>query len=279
MVSAPLMVLLYDRTFLSGSFAKAWRQRWRLYLGLAATWIALGYLVLSSDNYNGTTGFRTNIAWQAYALTQLQAITLYLKLSVWPHPLVFDYGGSLVRSFSEVASSAFIVAVLLAGTLVALRRWPAVGFVGAWFFAILAPTSSVMPVVTQTMAEHRMYLPLAAVMVMITVGVFELGRDLLSRQQQRTFAWGVSGVLVMLLAMLTIRRNQDYQSELGLWQDTVAKCPNNPRARYNVGVALGRAGKLKDAIDCYEQALRITPRLRRCTLQSGRCAGPTEQAV
>ena len=38
MVTAPLIVLLYDRCFIAGSFREALRRRWGLYLGLAATW-------------------------------------------------------------------------------------------------------------------------------------------------------------------------------------------------------------------------------------------------
>ena len=45
MVSAPLVVLLYDRTFLAGSFREAWRRRWAYYLALAATWLLLAWLV------------------------------------------------------------------------------------------------------------------------------------------------------------------------------------------------------------------------------------------
>ncbi len=48
MVSAPLMTLLYDRTFLSGSFREAWRRRRLLYLALGGTWILLGYLVATA---------------------------------------------------------------------------------------------------------------------------------------------------------------------------------------------------------------------------------------
>ncbi len=163
MVSAPLIVLLYDRTFLTGSFTEAWRRRWRLYLGLAGTWILLGYLVVTTGNRAGSAGMGTGMAWTAYALTQFQAVAHYLRLSVWPHPLVFDYGTVLANGVGEVLPSALIVTALLIGTLVAVRRWPSVGFLGVWFFAILAPTSSVLPVTTQTIAEHRMYLPLAAV--------------------------------------------------------------------------------------------------------------------
>ena len=42
MVSAPLIVLLFDRTFVAGTFAAAWRQRWKYYVALSATWILLG---------------------------------------------------------------------------------------------------------------------------------------------------------------------------------------------------------------------------------------------
>jgi len=44
-VTAPVMVLLYDRTFVAGSFREAWRQRWRYYLGLAGTWLLLARLM------------------------------------------------------------------------------------------------------------------------------------------------------------------------------------------------------------------------------------------
>jgi Flp pilus assembly protein TadD/uncharacterized membrane protein len=259
MVSAPLIVLLYDRTFLSGAFAQAWRQRWRLYAGLAATWIPLGYLVASTSNRSGSAGFGTIVTWQAYALTQLQAIALYLKLSVWPDPLVFDYGTGLAHSFSEVASSAFIVAVLLVGTLVALRRWPALGFVGAWFFVILAPTTSVMPVVTQTMAEHRLYLPLAGVVALVVIGAFLLGQRLFRKQPGGVLACFSAGSVVFLFAHLTVQRNQTYHSGLAIWNDTVAKCPNNSRAQNNLGEALLEVGKVSDAIGHYEQALQIQP--------------------
>ena len=41
MATCPLLVLLYDRTFVAGSFAGAWRRRRGYYLGLAGTWLVL----------------------------------------------------------------------------------------------------------------------------------------------------------------------------------------------------------------------------------------------
>ena len=41
MVTAPVMVLLFDRVFLYGSWREAWAERRYLYGGLAASWIVL----------------------------------------------------------------------------------------------------------------------------------------------------------------------------------------------------------------------------------------------
>ncbi len=261
MVSAPLMVLLYDRTFIAGSFAEAWRRRGRWYAGLAGTWVVLGYLLVHTSGRGGTAGFDTIVPWSQYALTQCWAIGHYLWLSIWPHGLVLDYGMLVFRDPSEILPYMLLVVLLLAGTVVGLVYRPRLGFLGAWFFVILAPSSSVIPVASQTVAEHRMYLPLAAVIVILTVGAFVLGRKFLGTRPrpQVMLEWGIGGGLAVLLAILTIQRNRDYRTELAIWQDTVVKCPSNPRAHKNLGAALVRANRLPEAIAHYEEALRITP--------------------
>jgi tetratricopeptide (TPR) repeat protein len=254
MVSAPLIVFLYDRTFLSGSFAEAWQRRSRLYLSLAATWILLGYLAISTGTRGGTAGTAT-VPWQAYALTQSHAIAQYLRLVFWPHPLIFDYGDALATSAREVVPGGLLIIALLIGTIVAVRRWPSIGFLGVWFFAILAPTSSVLPVASQTIAEHRMYLPLAAVIAVVVPGTFEIGKRLLRPQQGVVLGC----FMVAVLTVLTIQRNRDYASDFLIWQDTAQNRPNNPRAHQNLGLALEKIGRPADAIVQYGQALRLKP--------------------
>ena len=150
MVSAPLMVLLYDRTFLAGSFREAVRRRYGLYLALAATWLLLAWLVADAAGRGGTAGFGLGVGCWAYLGTQLGAIVHYLRLSVWPSPLVLDYGDGLAQTAAEIVPYAIVVGLLALATVAALWRWPKAGFLGACFFGLLAPTSSIVPVVTQT---------------------------------------------------------------------------------------------------------------------------------
>jgi tetratricopeptide (TPR) repeat protein len=252
MVTAPFMVLLYDRTFVAGTFRTAWdRRRWS-YLSLAATWLLLGWLVLGhgAADRGGTCGFASDVTWWKYLCTQAEAIILYLKLSVWPNPLVVDYGTYVAHNPAVIVPSFFFLAILGVATAVALWRRPVLGFLGVWFFAILAPSSSVLPLVTQTIAEHRMYLPLAAAIALGVVGL----HGLFDR------SWlAVAAVVAVAFCALTIRRNEDYRSVLSIWADTAAKRPDNARAQFGLGGALLRAGRAADAIPCYERALRLNP--------------------
>ena len=250
MVSAPLVILLFDRTFVSGTFRAAWWARRGTYVALGATWSLLLLCVLSTGNRGSTAGFTTDVTVWLYALTQCYAITRYLGLVFWPSPLVLDYGGGVAAGIGEVWPYILALVALLAATILALRRWPKVGFLGVVFFAILAPSSSVVPVATQTIAEHRMYLPLAAVVAGLVVGLYRFGKG-------RSFVF--VGIIAIALGVVTFNRNSDYQSVLTIWKDTVDHRPQNSRAFYSYGTALSEAKKYREAIDIFERALELSP--------------------
>ena len=248
--TAPLLVLLYDRTFVAGSFREAWRRRGGVHVALAATWLPLAGLVASAGwDRNGTSGFDVGITPWAYWLTQFEAVTRYLWLSVWPHPLVFEYGTFWVTRSTQVTLYALVVVVLAVVVLVALWRRPVPGFLGAWFFVILAPTS-VMPGRIQMIVEHRMYLPLAAVIALVVGGA-------VARYGRRSLV--VFLALAVGAGWLTVQRNDVYRSGESLWRDTVAKRPANERAYNCLGVVLFKDGQIPEAIQSYETALRLRP--------------------
>lgn len=253
MVTAPVLVLLYDRTFVSGAFWPALRRHRWLYTGLAASWLLLAGLMLSSPLQDRAVGagVEGGYTWWSYALVECPIVLRYLKLAVWPSPLVFDYG---VDWPSPGPLAAFLypaaIGLLVVGTFVALRRRPFVGFLLAWFFLLLAPTSSVIPISGQPMAENRVYLSLAAVAVAVTAGAWAAGRGR-----------GLVALLLIgaLLGAATFRRNVDCQSEVSIWTDTTVKQPQSARGHHNLGVALGLRGEWAAAVAQYEEALRLRP--------------------
>ncbi len=223
MITAPVVVFVYDRTFLAGSFESAWKQRWRLYLGLASGWVLLGFLMIGVGARGAGLGLGVGAG--SYALCECRAIVGYLGLSVWPHPLVFDHGADLGPAGPAEAPYALIVLALGICTLLALRHRPAVGFAMFWFLAILALTSSFVPVALQPVAENRMYLPLAAAGAYVLIGRWSLA---------------LLAALALCLGWATHERNGDYRSAVLIWGDTVAKRPMNARAVQSRDRAPGR---------------------------------------
>ena len=263
MVSAPLVVLFYDRAFVGGSFREALRRRYGLYLALAGAWILLGFMVAWSGTRGHSSGIGIGIGCWEYLCTQFVAIVNYLKLCVWPCPLVFDYGNYIAENVLEIAVCGVVVVLAGLATAVALWRWPKVGFLGIWFFAILAPTTSFIPEL-QTVAEHRMYLPLAAVIAGLAVAGCLVGRRLVQSRRISAFRSRILGCCLVLsavvaLAICTFYRNFDYKSDLLIWHDTIAKMPHNDWALINYGNALEKCGQKDEAIDYYRRALKIKP--------------------
>jgi len=127
---------------------------------------------------------RYRLSWFEYARSQPGVILHYLRLVFWPQPLVLDYSWPPAQTVGDILPGAIVVAGLLAATGYAFWKWPAWGLLGAWFFLLLAPTSSVMPL-ADLAVEHRMYLPLAAIAVVVVLGAYAVSGALaLSRAAQ-----------------------------------------------------------------------------------------------
>ena len=248
MVTAPLMVVLYDRTFVFASFGEAMRRRGRLYVGLAATWLILAALLVQGPR--STVGFDAGVDAWTYLLNQATIIVDYLRLAVPPWDLVLDYGVPRSLMLSDVLVPALVIVGLVVMTLVALVRWPRVGFLGAWFFVTLAPTSSIVPIATEVGAERRMYLPLAALVVLVVCAVC---RVVAGRKTATTAAVCAGVAVCAALAAGTITRNREYDSPLSLARLTSERRPHG-RVFLRMGTLLLQNGRRPEALDYFRRA-------------------------
>src|SRR5262249_17479365 len=76
-------------------------------------------------------------------------------------------------------------------------------------------------------------------------------------------------VVLIVLAMLTLRQCFIYADVVTLWNDTLDKNPDSFLAHNNLGTELHRKGKLEQAKDHYEAALTIHPRYREARFNLG----------
>jgi tetratricopeptide (TPR) repeat protein len=260
MVTAPVMVVLYDAVFWAGGIGRALRARWPLYSGLAATWLILVALILSGPRSH-SAGFLSGITAWTYLLNQPAMLVQYLKLAFWPHSLVLDYGRPRALAITDVWPDALVILALATATLVAWRKRPKLAFMGTWFFVTLAPSSSIIPIATEVGAERRMYLPLMAIVIPCVIGgqwlLTRLWSSIGSRRKHEISAAGLAAVC-FVLAALTIQRNSEYHSRTGIWQTVLDRRPNG-RAHYNLGIELKDEGNRAEAMRHYQLALADEP--------------------
>ena len=254
MVTAPLAVVLYDRAFRFGSLAAAIRGRGRLYGGLALSWVLLAALVATAPR-NLSAGFSAHDAdvW-TYVLNQAVMISRYLRLAFWPSDLVLYYGWPQPLTATDVLPQLLLVLGLLAAAVVALTRQPRLGFLAAWFFLTLAPTSSVLPIATEVGAERRMYLPLIAIVALVVIGYRSWVKD------PRWRAAGL-GITVLVLVAGTVARTSEYQSSLRLAETTVERWPT-PGGHSMLGTELAAAGRFAEAERHLREAAAVHPPAR-----------------
>lgn len=247
--SLPLFLLLYDRGTAAGSFREAWGRRRSLYMGMLLGWGLLALLVLQTGARGSTVGF-SRVGSLEYLLTQGWGILGYLKSVLYPCGLVFDHGAILEKQSLLVVIGALGTGGLFVASVLLIWGRHLAGLLGAWFFLGLAPSSSLVPVATQTLAEHRMYLPLAAVLLILVLAL----------QRLRPLVGASLGIMTLVGGLvLTHGRNHDYRSSISIWEDTVAKVPDNARAWNNLGIAYEDEGRVNEAMKSYQQAIVIAP--------------------
>jgi tetratricopeptide (TPR) repeat protein len=261
MVLAPPLALVFERALEGGSLRDAFRRNPWFHGTLLGVWLlGVAFILFGLARLGwvdiGASG-RTPLG---YAAAQCSVIPHYLRLCFWPDHLCLDYDWPPVRSVSEVLPGASLLAVLVAATLWAHFRARAWGLVGAWFFLNLAPSSSFIPRIDLAV-EHRMYVPLASVVVAAVFAVRSLvGRAFPGRAPARRVVLStLLGLTLLALGARTAVRNADYRSFRGMWLLTVEQQPDNARALRNLASAEEEGGDLAAALAHATHAIEVAP--------------------
>jgi len=215
---APL-ILIYDYIFPSRSTPR-WSRPYFYVLLLAPLIVVLITHGMVSDESALSSRFEP-VRYLTYALAQPAVVMHYLWITIWPDDLYLYVNTKLfhLRSLAQVVVPASILTTVFGATVYAITRRHWLGFVGGWFFLTLGPTSSFFDVV-DTIQEHRMYVPLAA-LALLAVAVGDIAARALSRifSSPRLHAAVAFSLLLTVAAALGTRtyvRNWDYHSEFGV---------------------------------------------------------------
>lgn len=181
----------------------------------------------------------------------------YLGKMVWPSPLAVFYPYETALPLGLVAGAALLLLVITGLCLWQWKPRPYLAVGWFWFLGTMVPTSGIVQVGLQSMADRFTYIPMFGLLLAAAV--------LLSERTTSSALY----IIPAVLAFLTYH-------QIGLWSDTItlfnhtlAVTPANPKLRNNLGHALMAKGKAAEAVPHFEESLKAAPTYLRARLNLG----------
>jgi len=181
----------------------------------------------------------------------------YLGKTIWPASLAVFYPHPHIGLFTW---AVFASALLLAGaTFLAIRfakRAPYLPFGWFWYLGTLMPVIGFVQVGEQAMADRYTYVPLIGVFIALAWGLAGLADQF---PRARIVAPGIAAVSLAALFPITRVQTGFWVGTEALFGHALSVTSNNWKIHTNLGVALGKANRLPEAIEHCRQAVRIKP--------------------
>ena len=217
----------------------------------------------------------SEISREDYFFTQFRVIVTYIRLLFIPINQNLDYDYPVYHSFLDLEvllSFLFLVLLFGLGVYLYLRSRSTIhhspftihclrlaSFGIFWFFITLSVESSIIPI-RDVIFEHRVYLPSIGFFIAL-MSAIEITKERLKKRINITDKAFVS-VLVLIVIILSITayaRNHVWKDKIRLWEDVVRKSPDKARPHNSLGVAYEEQGRLDEAFNEYQVALKLDP--------------------
>ena len=264
-VIVPVLILAFDYFIVCRMSGAAMRARLRFYWGYAGLAGAfLCYRLWYFGALGDIEGAGNTQPALAYAFAEPAVIVKYLWSSVVPYGLAIDHyllPGSFSAGIKGLALAAlFLLAVAL--HYLWTRPTPLNRFVlfsAAFYFIVLAPTSSLMPTV-DICVERRVYLANVGLFLLVVLLWDRLARVGLLSGTVNAVAVGAVSVHLAALGGVSVLRSATYATNEGVWLDVLKIYPASERALNNLGTVYLDQKQYDKARDCFEQLVARNPK-------------------
>ncbi len=210
---------------------------------------------------DSSMGFSIGITPFEYLLTQCRVITRYIFLLFAPFGQNADYDFTLSKGLFDPPSTIFgllFIVLLLAAAAFLYKRWRTASFGILWFFIVLSPTSSFIPL-RDLIMEHRMYLASVGIFLIFALCLYHLSLRLKMTYKGKAYITATV-ILLMIwgLGYLTVKRNYVWLNSQLFWEDVVQKSPNKARGYISLANAYKADGNLRFAIAAYSKGVSLS---------------------
>jgi tetratricopeptide (TPR) repeat protein len=235
--------------------------------------LALGLQTAYVEKHEvGASGEEWNYSCLERPLIAGRAAWFYVAKLAWPTGLTFLYPRWPVSAGSWWQYGFLLAALAVPVTLYLLRgrlgRGPltAVLFFGGTLVPALG-FFNVYPMRFSFVADHFQYLASVGLLALAAAGAWRALAH--GPGCRRPVRWGLGGLLVVTLAVLTWQRAETYHDRMTLWTDTLAKNPDCWVAYSNRASLYQDRGQFPQALRDYDRVIELEPDLGEAYLNRG----------
>ena len=180
----------------------------------------------------------------------------YLTKTFWPQDLAIFYPFPNDIPLWQVLGATILIIVISAFVIIMLKRLPYLFAGWLWFAITMAPVIGIIQINSQAMADRYHYLPSVGIAVILAWGLPLLfSRD----DTRRKILFPAAIASLLILSVLTWQQCGYWKNSVTIFQHALLVTKNNYLAHSNLASALAEEGKLNEAIDHYNEAIRIIP--------------------
>ncbi|MBF0504858.1 MAG: tetratricopeptide repeat protein [Candidatus Omnitrophica bacterium] len=251
-------LLLQDKKYfwdrVRGTTAATWP-----FLLLAITYVILRATVLNFSNsfnfYNQENVFTSHPSIRI--MTFFKALTQYTGFLFFPYQLRVERQLPWAQSIFEwdVLTGGIIAGTLLVAAFKYWKTKPWISFGIGWFFIAIAPASNILIPINAVIYEHFLYLPMIGIALIFVHFILDWTEGFRAR-------WLLSvimGVILILFCLINIRRNLDWRTSIGFYEQLITFRPDDYRVINNLGMEYANKGILDKAEATYLKAIALDP--------------------
>jgi protein O-mannosyl-transferase len=208
------------------------------------------------------------------------ACIAYIGKLFWPSDLAVIYPYDRRPSLLLVFLSLAALIIVSAAAILIKRRKPYLFTGWFWFLVTLVPVIGIVQVGSQSIADRYTYIPFIGLFIILAWG----GSDVLNRLRIPQFAQALAASIALVLcAGLTRVQLQYWHDSTALFQHAVNVTVDDGAAAAYLGLAFAEQGEHDKAIAHYKTVLRSHPRANAGTWNnlggSLAAAGKVEEAI
>ncbi len=172
--------------------------------------------------------------------TSMISLLFYLKILVYPHPLLYYYGYNMIRLAALanplVLLSVMIYTLLLGYALIRIRSKTFLSFAILWYLVSIIIYSNLFFPVPGIVAERSVFLASLGFMMILVLMIFRLGKtepNSLTIEFDARFRIIVMAVAILIpYGLLTINRNAKWRDSGSVFANDIPKLEKSAKANY-----------------------------------------------